>query len=208
MGELLYFFHLFSLEFSEVTKLLNCHWFCFSWVNHFHLFSMIFSPCLLLYLKNFTTVLHRTNTRSTTLSWEDGLFCFVPGEVLDFNFVKSPMTKLKVAENQHPTKNKSPQRRREPAFPIKQKHIRLPRSDDTVGQQHVIERLWCVYFRKGKKSHEHCYCTSLFSLNLCQFCCSLNRAVPRGVAKVWKTAVWESTGYHQIKFEFLQNLGL
>lgn len=136
-------------------------------MNHFHLFSVIFSPCLLLYLKNFTTVLHSTNTSSTTLSWEDGLFCFIPGEVLGFNSVKSPMTKLKEAENQHPTKNKSPQRHREPAFPIKHKRIRLPRSDDTVGQQHVIECLWCVYCWKGEKSHEHRVILPLCFLWIC-----------------------------------------
>lgn len=94
-------------------------------------------------------------------------FGFIPGEVLGFNAAKSPMTKLKEAENQHPSKNKSPQRHRELAFPIKQKRIWLPRSDDTVGQQHVIECLWCVYCWKGEKSHEHGVIVPLCFLWIC-----------------------------------------
>lgn len=48
---------------------------------------------------------------SNTLSQEVGLFSvsqvFIPGKVLGFSAVKSPMTELKEAENQHPAEKQA-----------------------------------------------------------------------------------------------------
>lgn len=48
-----------------------------------------------------------TNISGATLSGGVGLFYFISGEVLGFTAVKSPVTELKEAENQHPTKKQA-----------------------------------------------------------------------------------------------------
>lgn len=49
-------------------------------------------------------------TAATHFLWEVGLFSisvFIPGEVLGFDAVKSPVTELKEAENQHPAQKQA-----------------------------------------------------------------------------------------------------